>query len=154
MQKHIIACLSYKINPFFQFFANLFPGPSKQAPEGAGAVKPFFRGFPTGLCQFFDGRKNRKFVEFWQKILCKLIGAHFFPPPVENHCGKPCGECGKLIVFNRYSGCGGFCTGGGKTAETFRNSSRGGALRLCYVTGFRKALPEKIPRNCCQPGQK
>jgi hypothetical protein len=23
---------------------------------------------------------------------------------VENSCGKTCGECGKLLVFNRYSG--------------------------------------------------
>lgn len=33
-----------------------------------------------------------------------------FISAVENSCGKNCGECGKLLLFNRYSACFHFST--------------------------------------------
>ena len=39
-----------------------------------------------------------------EKLYVNLDCIQPFRPPVENLCGKTCGECGKVVVFNSYSG--------------------------------------------------
>ena len=72
---------------------------------------------------------------------------------VENPCGKVCGECGKLMVFNRYfvslhrrSRC--------ITGRIMRGFHR---LHRHYVIAERKGIPGELWRKswaCCESGCK
>ena len=43
-------------------------------------------------------------VSFIFMLIFRLFHSH--PLSVENSCGKVCGQCGKLLVFNSYFDCG------------------------------------------------
>ena len=59
---------------------------------------------------------------------------------VEKCCGKVCGECGKLMVFNRYF------ASLGKLSRCIPERIMGGFLwlREHYVIGIRKGIPEEL----------
>ena len=52
----------------------------------------------TQSAKKWETARTVSFLFMWTKIEYPQ-----FTPPVENPCGKTCGECGKLRVFNRYS---------------------------------------------------
>ena len=59
---------------------------------------------------------------------------HISPGAVENSCGKVCGECGKVRVFNRYSASLGPCPPLWKTLHTplHKGRAQGALLMLRY----------------------
>ena len=58
------------------------------------------------LCDYYNQRKSGNSVEGCRICLCKSENGYpQLPGHVDNPCGQSCGQCGKLRVINRYSGC-------------------------------------------------
>lgn len=72
-----------------------------------------------------------------------------FPAPaVDNNCGQPCGECGKLWVFNRYSASFGTPAPVWKTWPSGLHNIGSGGRFSCYVTVPARADFRRTVRNC------
>ena len=100
---------------------------------------------------FTAGKKIRILSNPVDKTYVNRCPISTTPPAVENPCGKICGECGKVFVFNRYSGLLEF---GGAVWKTLCIAVRHfvGFPPACYVTGFRKILPVIKTEKCSECG--
>jgi hypothetical protein len=67
---------------------------------------------------------------------------------VENPCGKSCGECGKVKVFNRYFASLDLVLPMWKTLYTGLHNLVQVWFPSCYVTAARKFFPAENVRNC------
>ena len=66
--------------------------------------RPKFLHKEKTVCKMVRGEKIGKPSKTVEMIYVKRTGCGYVGSLVENLCGKPCGECGKLLVINRYSG--------------------------------------------------
>lgn len=70
------------------------------------SVKTKIFAHPPPFCDYYNRRKSGNFVEGCRICLCKSKNGYpQLRHHVDNPCGQSCGQCGKLRVINRYSGC-------------------------------------------------
>jgi len=130
----IIAEVSYKINTFFQKNANIFLFLALTR-AGCGVIAPFPQDIEVKkndqVKNFLVKRKNfgekqglrqnaeKKSVTILSRFFISVMLTEQMEKVRRHACGKTCGECGKLKIFNRILLKGAFPYPGKNAPEKF-----------------------------------
>ena len=130
----------------FSGAASGHPVDNREFPDLAPRCQDLIFAQRSGFRENYRSQKNGNSVEGCRNRLCQSNSV--YPQPacaVDNPCGQTCGQCGKLRVINRYSGCFHFVHICANLCIQLCITAADGGFAACYVTGFLFALLRRKP---------